>query len=72
MKLVNKDMTRESVHVATTDTQIYIKIFHKYHGKWQIDTYFVSYGFVDEELIASTVKYIKRTWGLRNPIVRIE
>ena len=48
MKLVNKDMTRESVHVATTDTQIYIKIFHKYHGKWQIDTYFVSYGFIDE------------------------
>lgn len=70
MKLVNRDMTRECVTIYTKGNQIYAEIWSKTSQKWKIETYFKDYGFpVDKELISSTVRYIKRIWGLKNPKV---
>ena len=72
MRIVNRDMTRESIVCYVTRNQIYARIWNKSHGKWESTTYFVSYDFdIDQELIISTVRYIKRTWGLKNPITII-
>lgn len=73
MRIVNKDLTRESVNIFITNNQIYAEIYHKSHGKWKTSTYFQSYDWnVDVELINSTVRYIKRTWDLSDPKVVVE
>lgn len=73
MRIINHDLTKESVHISITNTQIYAEILHKEHGKWVMDTYFQSYDWEpDEELVNSTVRYIKRTWKLHNPVVIIK
>lgn len=72
MKVINKDMTRESVKVFITNNQVYARIFAKSHGKWEIHEYFQSYDWeIDQELIKTTIRYIKRTWGLSNPKVEV-
>lgn len=71
MKLVNRDLTREKITVYVTNHQIYIEIFVKY-SKWVKETYFQSYDWeIDQEYINSTVRFIKRTWGLKNPKITI-
>ena len=73
MRIVNRDLTKESVIVYVTDHQVFAKIFSKTNGKWKHEEYFQSYDFsIDEELISSTIKYIKRTWGLENPKIIIK
>ena len=73
MRIVNRDLTKESVIVYVTDHQVFAKIFHKETGKWTTSTYFQSYDWKpDVELINSTIKYIKRTWGLENPKIIIK
>lgn len=71
MKLVNRDMTRETVTVYVTRNQIFAKIWSKNtHGKWEVSSYFQSYDWEpDEELVEVTIRYIKRTWDLVNPKV---
>lgn len=73
MKLVNRDFTKESVKVFVTKNQIYAEIWSRSkYGKWESTTFFKSYDWEpDEELVASTVRYICRTWGLNNPVVII-
>lgn len=73
MKIVNRDMTRENIKVFVSNNQIYVRIFFHSHGKWQVGEYFQAYDWkVDRELIASTLRYITRTWNLKSPKVVIE
>lgn len=73
MRIINRDLTREVVHVYVTDDQIYAEIYCKSHGKWEHETYFVSYDFlVDEELVEIIIKHIVEKWGLKNPKIIIE
>ena len=70
MRIINKDMTRESVKVFVTKHQIYAEIWSKSHGKWEKSEYFVSYDWEpDIELVRSTISYIKRNWDLKDPKV---
>lgn len=71
MKVLNKDMTRESIKLFVTNNhQIYAEVFVKHHGKWLTETYFQSYDWsIDEEYINGTIKYIIKTWGLKDPKV---
>lgn len=72
MRIVNKDMTKESVKVFITNNQIYAKIWTKVHGKWTTETFLKSFDSnIDEELINSTTRYIKRVWNLKDPVVTI-
>lgn len=72
MKIINKDMTRESIRVYVSDHQIHAEIFTKNHGKWCKEYYFQSYDWnIDEELILSTCREIKRLWDLRNPRITV-
>ena len=74
MKLVNRDFTKESVKVFVTKNQIYAEIWSRSkYGRWESTTFFKSYDFdIDQELVESTVRYIKRTWNLNNPVVIIK
>lgn len=73
MKLVNRDMTKEAVTVYVTGSQIYVEIHAKIHGKWVKETFFQSYDWeIDQEYINGTIKYIIRTWGLKDPQVIIK
>lgn len=73
MRIVNRDLTKESVYVYVSSNQIYARIWFKNHGKWEVNEYFQSHDFlIDKEIITTTIKYIKRTWGLSNPVVVIE
>ena len=68
MRIVNRDLTKETVKVFVTGNQIYAKIWSKNHGKWGTEEYFQSYDWnIDEELISSTIKYIIRVWSLKAP-----
>lgn len=69
MKLVNRDMTRESIQMFISEHQIYAQIWSKTRtNKWSVDEYFKSYSFeVDEDLIKSSIKEIVRLWGLKAP-----
>ena len=70
MKLMNRDLTKESVVVYVTGNQIYIEVFAKIHGKWVKETFFQSFDWeIDQEYVNGTVRYIKRTWGLKDPQV---
>lgn len=71
--LVNKDLTRSSITVYVTNGhQIYVEIFAKIHGKWVKETFFQSYDWeIDSEYVQGTIKYIIRTWGLKDPQVII-
>lgn len=71
--LVNKDMTRESVVVYVTNSQIYARIWSKTSQKWEVSEYFKVYDFeIDEELVHSTIQYIIRLWNLKNPRITVE
>ena len=73
MRIINKDLTQEKVSVYTTNHQIYVKIWSKVHGRWTISTYFQSYDWeIDDSIKQSTIKYIVRTWNLKNPKITIE
>ena len=73
MKLVNRDLTKESVHLYVSNHQIYARIWSKTSQKWETETYCQSYDFlIDEELVATTIKYIVRTWNLKNPRITVE
>lgn len=73
MRIINKDMTRESIRICVTAHQIHAEIFTKVHGKWKHEQYFQSYDWKpDEENVELTIKHIKRTWGLSDPKVIIE
>lgn len=71
--LVNKDLTRESVHLYISNHQIYAKIWSRSRNKWCTQTYFQSYDWeIDDSLIESTIRYIIRVWRLNNPRIVIE
>lgn len=74
MKLVNKDLTRETVRICVTGTQIYARILSKNAShKWEVTTFFKDHGFeVDKELVESTIQYIIRIWSLKSPKIIIE
>lgn len=69
--LINKDLTKEVITLYVTGNQIYAEIFSKNTHKWEVTTYFKDFGEVDidEDLIRSTIRYIKRLWGLKNPMI---
>lgn len=70
MRIINRDLTRERIVAYITNNQIYIKIWYKTHGKWVSEFYFQSYDWeIDSEMVNSTIEYVKRTWGLKNPKV---
>lgn len=72
MRIINKDLTREKIKLFITNNQIYVEIFVKYKGKWVNETYFQSYDWKpDDEYINGVVKFIIRTWGLKNPQIII-
>lgn len=72
MRIINKDLTREKIKLFITNNQIYVEIFAKIHGKWVKETFFQSYDWeIDSEYVQGTIKYIIRTWGLKDPQVII-
>lgn len=72
MRIINRDLTKEKIVVHTTDHQIYVEIHAKIHGKWVKETFFQSYDWeIDQEYVNSTVRFIKRTWGLKDPRIII-
>lgn len=72
MRIINKDLTKESIHIYITNNQVYAEIHNKTHGKWVMETFLKEYIDIDEDTIKSTIKYIIRTFGLKNPKVTIE
>lgn len=73
MKVLNKDMTRESIKLFVTNNhQIYAEVFVKHHGKWVKQTYFQSYDWeIDHSYVYGTIKFIIRTWGLKDPKIEV-
>lgn len=68
MKIVNRDMTRESIQVFVSEHQIYAQIWSRTNNKWSVDEYFKAFSFeVDSELVESSIREIKRLWGLKAP-----
>lgn len=56
-----------------TGNQIYARIWSKNSHKWELSEYFKDYSFeVDSELVESTIRYIVKLFGLKNPKIIIE